>query len=87
MPQDLPVDREVMRVSATDLDDGENATVRYNLSAKTMGDEEYFRIDSETGIIFLKKAIDVSKARGAPLKERALNSRSSLPFIAFPRRN
>ncbi|XP_032691269.1 DE-cadherin [Odontomachus brunneus] len=59
VPQDLPVDREVMRVSATDLDDGENATVRYNLSSKTkLGDEEYFRIDSETGIIFLKKAID-----------------------------
>ncbi|EFN77871.1 DE-cadherin [Harpegnathos saltator] len=58
VPRDLPVGREVMRVSATDFDDGENGTVRYNLSAKLADDEAYFRIDSETGIIYLKKAID-----------------------------
>lgn len=63
MPQDLPIGREVMRVSATDFDDGENGTVRYSLSAKTLNDETYFRIDEETGIIYLQKNIDVSNER------------------------
>lgn len=60
VPQDLPVGREVMRVSATDFDDGDNGTVRYYLSAMNFSDEGYFRIDKETGIIYLQKAIDVS---------------------------
>ncbi|XP_014469556.1 PREDICTED: DE-cadherin isoform X2 [Dinoponera quadriceps] len=57
VPQDLPVDREVMRVSASDPDDGDNATVRYNLTAKTTADDGYFRIDRETGIIYLTQTI------------------------------
>lgn len=63
MPQDLPVGREVMRVSATDIDDGNNSVVRYSLSPKRLDDGVYFRIDRETGVIFLNKIIDVSNAR------------------------
>jgi len=63
VPQDLPVGREVMRVSATDIDDGNNSVVRYSLAAKKTDDAAYFRIDSESGIIFLNKAIDVSNMR------------------------
>ncbi|XP_011641740.1 DE-cadherin isoform X2 [Pogonomyrmex barbatus] len=57
VPQDLPVGREVMRVSATDIDDGDNSIVRYGLTAKKSEDAEYFRIDRDTGVIFLAKAI------------------------------
>lgn len=63
VPQDLPVGREVMRVSATDIDDGNNSVVRYSLSSKRPDDAVYFRIDRESGIIFLNKAIDVSIAK------------------------
>lgn len=63
VPQDLPVGREVMRVSATDIDDGNNSVVRYNLSSKKPDDGAYFRIDRESGIIFLNKVIDVSNMR------------------------
>jgi len=61
VPQDLPVGREVMRVSATDIDDGNNSVVRYSL---TTGPEDavYFRIDCESGVIFLNQTIDVSNA-------------------------
>ncbi|XP_071652880.1 DE-cadherin-like [Temnothorax longispinosus] len=59
VPQDLPVGREVMRVSATDIDDGNNSVVRYSLSPKRPDDAVYFRIDREFGVIFLNKAIDV----------------------------
>ncbi|XP_012537254.1 DE-cadherin isoform X1 [Monomorium pharaonis] len=58
VPQDLPVGREVMRVSAADIDDGNNSVVRYTLASKKTDDAAYFRIDSESGVIFLNKAID-----------------------------
>ncbi|XP_018044392.1 PREDICTED: DE-cadherin-like [Atta colombica] len=58
VPQDLPVGHEVMRVSATDIDDGNNSVVRYSLSAERPDDAAYFRIDRESGVIFLNKTID-----------------------------
>lgn len=60
MPQDLPLNREVMRVSATDIDDGNNSVVRYSLSPSKPDDGVYFRIDRNTGVIYLNKTIDVS---------------------------
>ncbi|XP_063231568.1 DE-cadherin [Bacillus rossius redtenbacheri] len=54
MPQDTPTNREVMRISATDIDDGENSRVTYSLE----DNPGYFRIDSSTGVIFLDKPID-----------------------------
>ncbi|XP_066996058.2 DE-cadherin [Anabrus simplex] len=59
VPQDLKVGREVMRVSATDIDDGNNSIVSYQLiPVSDDSDLEYFRIDENTGVIFLQKAID-----------------------------
>ena len=49
-----------MRVSATDIDDGNNSVVVYSLFPKKQDDGAYFRIDNSTGVIFLKKKIDVS---------------------------
>lgn len=63
VPQDLAVGREVMRVSATDIDDGVNSLLRYTLAAKKSEENVYFRIDSESGIIYLNKAIDVSNVK------------------------
>lgn len=60
MPQDLPQDREVMRISATDIDDGNNSKVLYDLQAVRIEDRGYFRIDQNTGVIFLNRTIDVS---------------------------
>ncbi|XP_043520392.1 DE-cadherin [Frieseomelitta varia] len=58
VPQDLPLGREVMRVSATDIDDGNNSVVYYSLSPRRPEDGVYFRIDRNTGVIFLNKTID-----------------------------
>jgi len=63
VPQDLPVGREVMRVSATDIDDGNNSVVRYSLTTDRPEDAVYFRIDRESGVIFLNQTIDVSNAK------------------------
>ncbi|XP_033215756.1 DE-cadherin-like isoform X2 [Belonocnema kinseyi] len=59
VPQDLPLGSEVMRVSATDIDDGNNSVVRYSLMPKKSDDTaQYFKIDMNTGVIFLNKTID-----------------------------
>lgn len=60
VPEDLPVGREVMRISATDIDDGRNSIVTYGLKANPPSDMKYFRIDNNTGIIYLDHVIDVS---------------------------
>jgi len=62
VPQDLPVGNRVMRVSATDIDDGNNSVVRYSLTTDKPEDAKYFRIDHESGVIFLNQTIDVSNA-------------------------
>lgn len=59
MPQDLPSGREVMRISATDIDDGNNSIVHYSLDSNSP-DQAYFFIDPDNGVIFLNKTIDVS---------------------------
>lgn len=59
VPQDLPSGREVMRISATDIDDGSNSIVHYSLDSNSP-DQTYFYIDPDNGVIFLNKTIDVS---------------------------
>lgn len=59
VPQDLAPGREVMRISATDIDDGNNSIVVYDLEPRAKEDDKYFHIDKNTGVIFLDKIIDV----------------------------
>ncbi|XP_075221903.1 DE-cadherin-like [Lycorma delicatula] len=58
VPQDLAPGREVMRISATDIDDGNNSIVLYDLEPRVKMDDKYFHIDRNTGVIFLDKPID-----------------------------
>lgn len=48
-----------MRISATDIDDGNNSIVHYSLDSNSP-DQAYFYIDPDNGVIFLNKTIDVS---------------------------
>ncbi|XP_026332342.1 DE-cadherin isoform X2 [Hyposmocoma kahamanoa] len=57
VPQDLPVGRPVMRISATDIDEGDNSIVRYQLDTNSP-DQQYFYIDKDNGLIFLNRSID-----------------------------
>jgi len=59
VPQDLLSKSEVMRISATDIDDGINSAIQYDLSPRMPQDSNYFRIDQNTGVIYLDRAIDV----------------------------
>jgi len=59
VPQDHRVDREVMRISATDIDNGNNSIVVYTLEPKQNVDQGYLRIDANSGVIFLNQTINV----------------------------
>jgi len=58
VPQDHRVDRIVMRISATDIDNGNNSIVVYTLEPKQGVDEGYLRIDANSGVIFLNRTIN-----------------------------
>jgi len=57
--QDTEVGRKIMRVSATDVDEGDNQKITYELRAeKYPADIEYFRWDEKTGEVWLSKKLD-----------------------------
>jgi hypothetical protein len=60
VPQDLRPGSEVMRISATDIDDGNNSIVAYELHTLREDERGYFRVDRATGVITLNRTIDVS---------------------------
>ena len=59
VPKDLEVNRTVMRITAADVDFGENARIAYALQAGQPQDRDYFDVDRTTGIIQLKKPLTV----------------------------
>ncbi|XP_042874776.1 neural-cadherin-like [Penaeus japonicus] len=52
----------VLRVTASDLDAGENAHVTYSLKARHPHDLDYFAIDSSSGIMSLRRPLDDTMA-------------------------
>lgn len=48
---------EVMRILAYDLDDGDNSKLTYHFENSVKDFERYFRIDSNTGVIYLKESL------------------------------
>jgi hypothetical protein len=60
VPKDEKEGRKVMQISATDIDDGVNSIVEYELESKVPSEIGYFKIDKSTGVIILEKTIDVN---------------------------
>jgi len=48
-----------MRISATDIDNGNNSIVVYTLEPRQNVDQGYLRIDANSGVIFLNRTINV----------------------------
>lgn len=59
--EDLKVNSEVMRVFAYDIDDGDNARLTYTLRPSDVEFSKYFRIDPDTGVIYLKESLNAKK--------------------------
>jgi len=72
--QDTQRDTQIFRVSATDVDEGDNAKITYNLEATRFpADIEYFRWDDKTGAVWLNKKLDKPVGSVFVLKATALD--------------
>lgn len=73
MPEDRQVNKVVTRISATDLDDGDNSIVMYELMPSKNGHHKYFRMDNSSGVIYLDRAIDKKPGQFYTINVRAYN--------------
>ena len=70
VPEDVEVNTTIVVVVAEDLDEGKNAKVRYSI----VTDTDDFRIDPQTGVIKVNKALDRETQEEYRLKVRASDS-------------
>ena len=73
MPEDRQVNKVVTRISATDLDDGDNSVVMYELMSNKPNHHKYFRMDNTSGIIYLDRPIDKKPGQFYSINVRAYN--------------
>jgi len=86
VPENATVGTPVLVVNASDADAGENGRIEYSINRRQSDREEMFRIDPETGMVYVNKALDfeskdrhelviVARDRGAqPLEASAFLS-------------
>lgn len=73
LPEDRQVNKVVTRISATDLDDGDNSIVMYELMTNKPNHYKYFRMDNTSGIISLDRPIDKKPGQFYTINVRAYN--------------
>ncbi|NWI60289.1 PCDG7 protein, partial [Calyptomena viridis] len=71
VPEDVPVGSVLIRVTATDADEGQYGHVKYNFHKISEGVSELFYLDSETGEITLKGDMDFEEISSYELKVQA----------------
>ena len=75
LSQDTQVGTQIMRVSATDVDEGDNQKIVYSLNATRIPtDIEYFEYHWQTGVVKLKKKLDKPIGYVFELKAHAQDS-------------
>ncbi|KAI4501460.1 hypothetical protein M0802_003337 [Mischocyttarus mexicanus] len=86
VPENATVGTPVLAVNATDADAGENGRIEYSINRRQSDRGEMFRIDPESGMVYVNKALDfeskdrhelviVARDRGAqPLEASAFLS-------------
>nr|XP_012147456.1 PREDICTED: protein dachsous isoform X1 [Megachile rotundata]XP_012147457.1 PREDICTED: protein dachsous isoform X2 [Megachile rotundata] len=86
VPENATAGTPVLAVNATDSDAGDNGRIEYSINRRQSDREEMFRIDPETGMVYVNKALDfeskerhelviVARDRGAqPLEASAFLS-------------
>ncbi|XP_076655070.1 dachsous cadherin-related 1 [Halictus rubicundus] len=58
IPENATVGTPVLAVNATDSDAGDNGRIEYSINRRQSDREEMFRIDPETGMVYVNKALD-----------------------------
>lgn len=70
----LPVDTSVIKLSASDKDSGRNKDLTFHM-VKTHGDEsDFFKINSQTGLIVTKQVLDYESRKHFNLKIKATDN-------------
>ncbi|XP_038114556.1 DE-cadherin [Culex quinquefasciatus] len=76
--KDAKVGFKVATISATDLDDGDNSIIKYEILRK-YNDYSYFRINENNGIVSLAKAVDKNPGQYYQIYVRAYNTVPGTP--------
>ncbi|XP_011502737.1 PREDICTED: protein dachsous [Ceratosolen solmsi marchali] len=58
IPENTTIGTAVLTIHATDVDTGDNGHVKYFINRRQSDREEKFRVDPESGIIYVNKALD-----------------------------
>ncbi|KAK0175451.1 hypothetical protein PV327_009199 [Microctonus hyperodae] len=58
VPENATVGTPILSVNATDADSGENGRIEYSINRRQSDREEMFRIDQQTGMVYVNKALD-----------------------------
>eukprot|EP00096_Caligus_rogercresseyi_P016358 TRINITY_DN898_c0_g1_i1.p1 TRINITY_DN898_c0_g1~~TRINITY_DN898_c0_g1_i1.p1 ORF type:complete len:1540 (+),score=519.42 TRINITY_DN898_c0_g1_i1:230-4849(+) len=75
VPQDTQVETQIVRISASDVDEGENQKISYELrAARIHSDLDYFKWDEKTGAVFLGEKLDKPISSVIELKATAVDS-------------
>ncbi|KAM8847857.1 protocadherin gamma-A12-like isoform 12-T12 [Synchiropus picturatus] len=71
LPENSPLDTVVIRVSATDADEGVNGDVTYQFGHQSNDDLHFFSVNSKTGEIKLSAAIDFEERSSFEMRVQA----------------
>ncbi|KAM9795696.1 protocadherin gamma-A4-like, partial [Neosynchiropus ocellatus] len=71
LPENSPLDTVVIKVSATDADEGVNGQVTYQFGRQSSDDNNIFNIDSKTGEITLRGGIDYEDRSSFEMRVKA----------------
>ncbi|ALC40498.1 shg [Drosophila busckii] len=71
MSENTQLDAVVMSISASDFDDGNNSIIMYEILRER--DFQYFKIDKDSGIIYLSRPIDRRPSQMYTINVRAYN--------------
>lgn len=58
VPENATVGTPILMVNATDLDAGDNCRIEYSINRRQSDREEMFRVDPETGMVYVNKPLD-----------------------------
>ncbi|XP_052893938.1 DE-cadherin [Anopheles moucheti] len=70
--KDMKANQRVATISATDMDDGDNSIIKYEIVQQNP-DSSYFKINENNGVLTLTKSVDRSPGQYYAIRVRAYN--------------
>ncbi|XP_042316175.1 protocadherin-16 [Sceloporus undulatus] len=87
IPENLQPGSSVLQVFASDVDEGENGAVVYEINRRQSDPERYFTIDAATGVVKLNRGLDYELRKVHELvvqaRDQALHPEVSTAFVTI----